>query len=82
MEKVSRTNRVRNEGVKEERNILQTIQRRKTNWIGNILHRNCLLKHVVKRKIEGSIQVMGRWGRRHKKLMDGLKEKKVYWRLK
>jgi hypothetical protein len=42
---------VRNEevlyGVKEERNILRTIKRRKANWIGNILCRNCLLKHVI-----------------------------------
>jgi len=86
MEKVSGTNHVRKEGVlhrvKKERNILQTIQRRKTNWIGHILHRNCLLKHVVERKIEGRLQVLGRWGRRHKKLLDDLKEKKVYWKLK
>ena len=31
--------------VKKERNILQT-KRRKTNWIGHILRRNCLLRHV------------------------------------
>jgi ribosomal 50S subunit-associated protein YjgA (DUF615 family) len=32
--------------VKEERNIVHTIKRRKANWIGHILRRNCLLKHV------------------------------------
>jgi len=37
--------------VNEERNILQTIERRETNWIGNIWHRNCFLKHVMERKI-------------------------------
>jgi len=26
--------------VKEERNILHTMKRRKANWIGHILHRN------------------------------------------
>jgi hypothetical protein len=37
--------------VKEERNIVHTIKRRKANWIGHILRRNCLLKHVkVRRK--------------------------------
>jgi hypothetical protein len=86
MEKVSGTNRVRNEGVshrvKEERIILQTILRRKSNWIGQILHRNCLLKHVVERKIEGRIQVMERCGRKHNKLLDDIKEKIVYWKLK
>jgi len=29
--------------VKEERNILQIIKRRKAKWIGHMLHRNCLL---------------------------------------
>jgi hypothetical protein len=47
---ISWTDRVRNEvlhGVKEERNIVHTIKRRKANWIGHILRRNCLLKHVI-----------------------------------
>ena len=39
-------------GVKEERNILNTIEIRKTNWIGHILHRNCLLIHVMEGEIE------------------------------
>jgi len=33
--------------VKEEINILHTIKRRKANWIGHILCRNCLLKHII-----------------------------------
>jgi hypothetical protein len=41
--------------VKEERNILFTVRRRKANWIGHILRINCLLKHVVEGKIEGMI---------------------------
>jgi hypothetical protein len=41
--------------VKEERNTLQTIKRRKGNCIGHILRRNCLLKHVIEGKIEGRI---------------------------
>jgi hypothetical protein len=49
---------VRNEEVlhriKEERNILHTIKRRKANWIGHILRRNCLIKHV-KGEEEGGI---------------------------
>jgi hypothetical protein len=47
---------VRNEilhRVKEEKNILHTIKRWKANWIGHILRRNCLLKHVTEGKIEG-----------------------------
>jgi hypothetical protein len=48
MEKISWTDRVRNEvlqGVKKERNILHTIKQRKANWIG--------LKQVIEGKIEG-----------------------------
>jgi len=37
--------------VKEERNILQTIKRMKANWIGHILHRNCLVKYVIEAKM-------------------------------
>jgi hypothetical protein len=37
--------------VKEERNILHTVQRRKTSWAGYIWSRNCPLKHVT----EGNI---------------------------
>ena len=55
MEKISWTDRVRNEDVlhrvKEERNIIHTEKRRKANWIGYILCRNCLLKQVIEGKI-------------------------------
>jgi hypothetical protein len=55
---ISWTDRVRDEAVlhrvKEGRNILHTIERRKADWIGHILRRNCLLKHVFEGKIEGS----------------------------
>ena len=40
-------------GVKEQRNTLHTIQRRKANWIGHILGRNCILKYVIEGKKEG-----------------------------
>jgi hypothetical protein len=39
--------------VKEERNVLQTINRRKANWICHILRRNRLLEHVIEGKKEG-----------------------------
>jgi hypothetical protein len=85
-EKISWTDRVRNEEVlhrvKEERNILHIIKRRKANWIGHILRRNCLLKHVIEGKLKGRIDVTGRRGTRRKQLLDDLKEKKGYWKLK
>ena len=38
--------------MKKERNILHTIKRRKTNWIGNILRSNCLLKYCIEERIQ------------------------------
>ena len=46
-----------------------TGKRRKTDWIGHVLPRNCLLKHVSEGKIVGT----GRRGRRRKRLMDILR---------
>jgi hypothetical protein len=37
--------------VKEGRNNLHSIKRRKAKWISHTLHRLCLLKHVTKGKI-------------------------------
>jgi len=49
--------------VKDERNILQTIKRRKVNWIGHVMFRNCLLKYGIICEIEGRIKVTGRGGK-------------------
>ena len=46
--------------VKEQRNILHEISKRKANWIGQILRRNCLLQRVIAGKIIGRIEVTGR----------------------
>jgi hypothetical protein len=62
--------------VKEERNIVHTIKRRKANWIGHILRRNCLLKHIIEGRIEGRIEEKGRRGRRRKQLLDNLKARR------
>jgi hypothetical protein len=59
MEKVSWTDRVRNEvlhGFKKDRNILHTMKRRKGNWIDYISRRNCLIKHIIQVKTEGEGQ--------------------------
>jgi hypothetical protein len=39
------------------------MKRKKANWLGHIFCRNCLLKHVMERKIERRIEVSGRRGR-------------------
>jgi hypothetical protein len=78
MENISWTDHVRNEDVllrvKEQRNIL--------NWIGHIFHRNCLLQWVTEGKIQGGIEVTGRQGRRCRKLLNDLKERRGYSHLK
>jgi hypothetical protein len=51
------------QGVEEERNILNTITRRKANCIGHIVHRICFLEHVIEGRIEPRVEVMGRQGR-------------------
>jgi hypothetical protein len=85
-EEISWTDHARNEEVllrvKEQRNILHEISKWKVNWIGHILCRNCLLQQVIKGKIKGGIEVTGRRGRRRRKLLDDLKERRVYSHLK
>jgi len=49
---------------------------------GDILHRNCLLKHVIGIKMEGRTEDTGRRGRRRKQLLVDVKEKRGYWKLK
>ena len=86
MEKISWTDHVRNEEVllrvSEQRNILHEIRKRKANWFGHILRRNCLLKQVIEGKIKGAMEVTGRRGRRRKKLLDDLKDRRGYCQLK
>jgi len=86
MEKISWTEHVRNEEVllriKEQRNMLHEIRKRKANWIGHILRRNCLLKQVIEGKRKGEMEVARRRGSRRKKLLDDLKDRRGYSHLK
>ena len=79
-------NYVRNEEVllrvNEQKNILPEIRKRKANWIGHNLRRNCLLKQVIEGKIKGEMEVTRRRGRRRKKLLDDLKDRRGYCHLK
>ena len=88
MGKISWTDHVRNEEVlfrvNEQRNILHEISKRKANWIGHILRRNCLLRGVIEGKNKGGrgVEVTGRRGRRRRKLLEDLKERRGYSHLK
>jgi hypothetical protein len=68
--------------VKEQRNILHEILKRKAKWIGHILRRSCLLQRVIDGKLQRGIEVTGREGRRRRKLLDDVKEKRGYSHLK
>jgi hypothetical protein len=68
--------------AKEQRNILHEVSKRKANWIGYILRRNCLLQQAITGKIKGGIEVTGRRGRRRRKLLDDVKEWRGYFCLK
>jgi hypothetical protein len=50
--------RVKNEIIlqtfNEEDNILHKIKRRRANWVGHILRRDYLLKHIIEGKLEGT----------------------------
>jgi hypothetical protein len=86
MEKISWTDHVSNEDVllrvKEQRNIPHEICKRKANWIGHIWRRNCLLQRVIEGKIQRGIEVTRRQGRRCRRLLDDLKERRGYSHLK
>ena len=68
--------------VNKQRNILHEITKRKANWIGHILRRNCLLKQVIEGKIKGQIEMTRRQGRRRKKLLGDIKNRRGYCELK
>ena len=68
--------------VNKQRKILHELRKRKANWIGHILRRNCLLKRVIEGKIKGEMEVTRRRGRRRKKLLDDLKDRRGYSHLK
>ena len=83
MEKISWTDRVGNEvlhRVMGERSVIHAIKRRKANWIGHILRRNCLVKK--KPTLFKKRYVTGRRGRISKKLLDGLQGKRGCYKLK
>ena len=81
MEKIKWSEKVTNEQVLdrigEKRTLLNNILRRKANWIGHILRRNCL--HDA---IEGQMTEVKGVGRRRTQLLDYLRNRRRYWELK
>jgi hypothetical protein len=86
MEKISWTDHVRKEEVllrvKKQRNILYEIRKRKANWIGHILSRNCLLQLVIEGKKQRGIEVTEKQRRRRRNLLKKKKKRIGYSHLK
>ena len=86
MEKTYWTDRVRNEEFLQrtsKRDEYPTKnKKRKANWIGHVLHTNYLIKHITEGNVEGRLEVTGRRGRRHRKLLDDFLEERGYCKLK
>jgi hypothetical protein len=85
MEKISWTDRVRNEVLHiVKRRVISYKQQKERRLTGLVTSgvRNCLLKHVIEGKIEGGVGVRGRRRRRRKQLLDDRKERRGYWKLK
>jgi len=61
---------------------IHEIRKRKANWIGHILRRNCLQKQVIEGMIKEEMEVARRRGRRRKELLDDLKDRRGYSHLK
>jgi hypothetical protein len=81
LEEIVGTYRVKNYvlcRVKKTDSILNTTKRRRATWICCILCTNCLLRYIIKGKIEGT----RRQGRRRMQLLDDLREQRKYWKLK
>jgi len=53
----------------------QIYKKRKSNWTGQRLGRNCLLKQVIEGNIERRMEGKGRRGRRSKQPQGDFKEK-------
>ena len=82
MERISWTEKITNEEVLrrvgEKRSMVETIVRRKKNWIGHIMRGDALMKEVMEGKMEGK---RGR-GRKRIGMIDELMENKQYGDLK
>ena len=80
MEKIKWSEKVPNEQVLdrmgEKRTLINNILRRKANWIGDILRRNCLLHDAI----EGQMMEVKGVGRRTQ-LLDDLRNRRRYWEL-
>jgi len=82
MEKIKWTDKIKNEvvleRVGERRKLLQAVQKRKSNWLGHVLRRQCLQRDMLEGSVEGRLKR----GRLRRKIIDDMKQEKNYQELK
>ena len=82
MERIKWSEKVANEKVLErigeKRMFINNILRRKPNWIGHILRRNCLLYDAI----EGQLTGLKGLVRRRTHFHDDLRDRRIHWELK
>jgi hypothetical protein len=82
---ISWTDHVRSEEVllrvKEQRNILREMSKRKANGLVTFCVETAFYDRLLKER-KGGIEVTGRRGRRRRKLLDDLKERRRYSHMK
>ena len=64
--------------VGEERSLIETLERRRKNWIGHVLRGDGLLREVLEERMEGKRLK----GRPRVKMLDGLMGRESYSKLK
>jgi hypothetical protein len=79
MNQLEVTNKQVIERIGETRTLINNTLRRKANWLGHILRRNCLLLDGIE---EQMTEVKGVGGRRRIELLDDLRKRRRYWELK
>ena len=67
------------ERIREKRALLNNILRRKVDWIGHIVRRNCLLHYAIEGQM---MEVKGVRRRRRTQILDDLRNRRKYWELK
>ena len=79
MQKIKLSENVNNEKVLErigkKRTLLNNIVRRKANWIGHILRRNCLFHDAM----EGQMTKVKGVARKRTQLLDALRKRRRNW---
>jgi len=60
--------------IGEKRQVIRDIKKRKANWLGHVMRRDCLLRDAI----EGTVEGKRKRGRRRYQLMDDVRAGRKY----